>query len=238
MAQLEGPAQSIPAVCDFHTHTTLSDGVLSPIELVHRAIVAGYRALGIADHTGAGTLKRIVAEITEDCRFAWEYWGFVVVPAVELTHVPARSISSLAPRARELGAALVIVHGETIVEPVEPGTNLAAATCSDVDILAHPGLLDEASAEAAAERGVFLEISARPGHDLGNGLVAKRAAAAGAKLILGSDCHGPEQLLTPSFGLAVLMGAGLDEPQARAVLEANAQELLQRCRDRLDWLTA
>ncbi len=38
---------------DFHTHTTLSDGVLLPMELIRRAIVNGYSALGISDHTSA-----------------------------------------------------------------------------------------------------------------------------------------------------------------------------------------
>ncbi|HLE81453.1 MAG TPA: PHP domain-containing protein, partial [Dehalococcoidia bacterium] len=31
---------------DFHTHTFLSDGVLSPIELIRRAHVKGYRVIG------------------------------------------------------------------------------------------------------------------------------------------------------------------------------------------------
>ena len=35
---------------DFHTHTFLSDGVLSPIELIRRALVRGYKAMAITDH--------------------------------------------------------------------------------------------------------------------------------------------------------------------------------------------
>ena len=43
---------------------------------------------------------------------------------------------------RGLGARIIVVHGETIVEPVRPGTNRKALE-SDVDILAHPGLITE-----------------------------------------------------------------------------------------------
>ncbi|HCH10256.1 MAG TPA: PHP domain-containing protein, partial [Dehalococcoidia bacterium] len=32
---------------DFHTHTFLSDGALSPIELIRRAIKIGYQVMAI-----------------------------------------------------------------------------------------------------------------------------------------------------------------------------------------------
>ena len=223
-------------VRDFHTHTTLSDGVLSPIELIRRAIVVGYASVGISDHSGRGTLERIIREVVDDCRLAYEHWGFVALPGVELTHVPASSIAELAARAKELGAAYVVVHGESPVEPVEPGTNLAAARCPDVDIIAHPGLIDRATVEAAADNGVFVEISAKAGHSLGNGRVARIAAEGGAKLILGSDSHTPEQLLSADFAMLVLRCAGLDESEARRVMIENAEELLARCVKRVEWL--
>ena len=37
-------------VYDFHTHTFLSDGVLSPMELIRRAHDKGYAAIAITDH--------------------------------------------------------------------------------------------------------------------------------------------------------------------------------------------
>ena len=42
---------------DFHTHTFLSDGVLTPVELIRRAHVAGYRVIAITDHVGPGNLE-------------------------------------------------------------------------------------------------------------------------------------------------------------------------------------
>lgn len=227
------PEPRVVPVRDFHTHTTLSDGALTPVELLRRAAVNGYEAVGLADHSGAGSLERVLREAATDCELARRHWGLVALPGVELTHVPAASISELAARARAAGAVFVVVHGESPVEPVEPGTNLAAVSCPRVDLLAHPGLLDEAVATTAADNGVFLEITAKGGHSLGNGRVARLALAAGAKLLLSSDCHQPGELLTPGFARTVLLGAGLTDDEAAEVLEDNSKEFLHRCLDRL-----
>jgi putative hydrolase len=161
-------------VYDFHTHTTLSDGVLLPMELIRRCIVNGYAALGIADHSSASTMGRMIREVRRDCALAQKYWGF---SAFAGSRVDARSRRprsvSLAAEARRMGAAHVVVHGQSPVEPVEPGTNLAAVSCKDVDMLAHPGDLTEDEARLAAENGVFLELTAKDGHSLGNGRVAR-----------------------------------------------------------------
>jgi len=215
-------------VYDFHTHTFLSDGVLSPIELIRRCVVAGYGALGIADHCGAGTMERLITEVRRDADLAACYWGFQVLAGVELTHVPAASIAELARRAKELGADHVVVHGETPVEPVEPGTNLAAAQCPEVDILAHPGLLSDEAAQAAAQTGVFIEITAKEGHSLGNGHVVRTALAAGAKLVLNSDTHLPGHILMPDFARRVVLAAGLPEADLDRVLLQHPQELIER----------
>lgn len=213
---------------DFHTHTFLSDGVLSPIELIRRCIVNGYSALGIADHAGASTLERVLSEVHKEAELARRHWGFTVLAGIELTHVPAASIAELAAWARQLGADHVVVHGESPVEPVEPGTNLAAASCADVDILAHPGLLSEEAAAAAAANGVFVEITAKEGHSLGNGHVAKVATAAGAKLVLNSDSHVPGHILTEEFARKVAQCAGLAEADLEEILVTNPQALIAR----------
>jgi histidinol phosphatase-like PHP family hydrolase len=219
-------------VHDFHTHTLLSDGVLTPIELIRRAAVVGYAALGISDHSGAGGLERRIEEAAEDCRLARERWHFPAYAGVELTHVPASAIAELAVRARRAGAAYVIVHGETPVEPTEAGTNLAAASCPQVDILAHPGAITLAEAALAAENGVFLEITAKSGHCLGNGAVAAAARESGARLLLGSDTHLPEQLLTPGFAEKVLLGAGLSREELESIMRDGPAEMLERIRHR------
>lgn len=214
---------------DFHTHTFLSDGVLSPIELIRRCIVNGYSALGISDHVSASTLERVIREVRLDAELAARHWNFPVLVGVELTHVPAASIAVLAKRAKELGADYVVVHGESPVEPVEPGTNRAAASCPAVDILAHPGLLTAEEAAAAAETGVLIEITAKDGHSLGNGRVVQVCRETGARLIVNSDSHLPGQILTPEFARKVALAAGLTVAELPEVLERNPQALLQRC---------
>jgi putative hydrolase len=214
-------------VYDFHTHTSLSDGDLSPMELIRRALINHYRAIALTDHAASGSFSRIITEVSEVCALARSYWDILAFPGIELTHIPPPAIAETAKKAKELGAMIVVVHGETITEPVEKGTNLAALHSSHVDILAHPGLLSLEEAKLAATNGIFLEISARKGHCLTNGHVALVAREAGARLIIGSDTHTEQELLTDSFADAIARGAGLDDAACRQVLNDNPQELLK-----------
>lgn len=215
-------------VFDFHTHTTLSDGQLSPVELIRRAAVAGYAAIALTDHAGPGELGFIIEKVAEDCRLANAHWNITAIPGIELTHLPPEAIAEAARQAKALGAQVVVVHGESIVEPVPPGTNRAAILCSEVDILAHPGLLSLEEARQAAGSGTFLEISARAGHCLTNGQVARLARQAGARLLLNSDAHAPDDLLSSSLAQAIVRGAGLEEEELEEVLQRAPQALLQR----------
>lgn len=217
-------------VCDFHTHTYLSDGVLSPIELIRFAMVKGYGVIAVTDHVSAATMERVLKEVKADCKLAEEYWGLTAIAGVELTNIPAGSVSSLARKARELGAEIVVVHGETIAEPVEPGTNLAAVSTPEVDILAHPGLLTEEEAEFARKNGVYLELSSKKGHSLTNGHVAKIAARYGVPLLINSDTHEPADLHTKEYLWKVAAGVGLTTDEITRVIRENPQALLRRIR--------
>ena len=215
-------------VYDFHTHTSLSDGTLSPLELIRQAKAIGYKAIALTDHVGLGSLERVIREVTEDCRVAREYWDIIAIPGVELTHLPPQTIAKIAQQAKQLGAWLVLVHGETITEPVEKGTNLAAIQSPDVDILAHPGLLTLEEAKLAASNGIFIEISARKGHALTNGHTAYLAQKTGAKLILNSDAHDNKDLLTPPLVSSIAQGAGLEETALHHTLVTNPLALLRK----------
>ena len=213
---------------DFHTHTFLSDGVLAPIELIRRAIVVGYRVMAITDHIGPGNMEFILKTLIKDCEMASKRWDILALPGVEITHAPKEDIDLLAKEARALGAKVVNVHGETVVEPVEPGTNHAAVNSQHVDILAHPGLITLEDARTAARNGVFIEVSARRGHSFANGHVVKIAQEAGAQMILDSDAHAPDDLLTREFAMTVALGAGLDEDEARALLDNSPLDFLKK----------
>lgn len=215
-------------VYDFHTHTSLSDGVLSPIELIRRALVNNYHAVALTDHASPGELSRIIQETAEICALARSHWHILAIPGIELTHVPAPAIAEAARRAKELGAWIVVVHGQTIVEPVEEGTNLAALHSPDVDILAHPGLITLEEAQLAAANGIFLEISARKGHCLTNGYIAFLAQQTGVKLLLNSDAHSEEDLLTDPLATSIGRGTGLNEADCQQMLLLNPQALISR----------
>jgi len=211
---------------DLHTHTLFSDGALIPSEHVRRLEVLGYGAVGLTDHADASLLDFIIPRIVTISKQLNDVQAVKVIPGVELTHVPPVLIAPLAKKARDLGAALVVVHGETIVEPVAPGTNRAAIEAG-VDLLAHPGLISPDDATLAAKEGVFLEISGRSGHSLTNGHVARSALDAGASLILDSDAHGPGDFMTRELAEKVVEGAGLPKGSLEDLL-SNARQLLER----------
>lgn len=215
---------------DFHTHTVLSDGDLIPTELARRAEVAGYRVLGFADHVDTALVDSVVPILVQAAADLTPVMRMRVIPGAEVTHCRPEHVARVVRRARELGARIVIVHGETPSEPVIRGTNRAAIEAG-CDILAHPGVITEADARLAAERGVLLEISGRAGHCLANGHVAQVARRVGAGLVFGSDAHAPEDLRRRADAEAVLACAGLS-PDETAAAFANAERLADRAAGR------
>jgi histidinol phosphatase-like PHP family hydrolase len=219
-------AMSYPMI-DLHTHSVFSDGELIPFELCRRVEVMGYGAIAITDHADASNLETIISSLKK----AASAWNEVnsnlkLIPGVELTHVPPVLIKPLAKKARELGAKIVVVHGETIVEPVAHGTNRAALE-ADIDILAHPGLISEEEVILARERNIYLEISGRKGHCYTNGHVARLAKKVGAKLVLNSDGHAPGDYLSYELARQIALGAGLDEEDFKEMLK-NSWEIVGR----------
>ncbi len=198
---------------DLHTHTFLSDGELCPAEHIRWAEVAGYKVLGFADHVGLATIPVTLPVLIAAAKKENELGNMRVVAGVELTHVRPEHIKEGTELARSLGAEVVIVHGETISEDVKPGTNLAAIEAG-VDILAHPGLITPEEVKLAASKGVRLEITAKPGHALCNGHVAKLAQEFGAQMIFSSDSHSHSQMCTKEFALKVIKGAAISDEVA------------------------
>lgn len=213
---------------DFHTHSFHSDGVLSPIELIRRAFVNGYNAIAITDHVALGSLERIIKEISDDCALAKAHWDILAVPGVELTHIPPQAISQVAQKAKELGAWLVVVHGETTVEPVEKGTNLAAVKSPFVDILAHPGLITLEEAALAAQNGIFLELTARKGHSTTNSHVASISQKARSRLLVNSDAHRETDLLSLDLAQDIINQAGIGKQERQQILEHHPLLLIER----------
>ncbi|CCH47457.1 histidinol phosphate phosphatase domain-containing protein [Pseudodesulfovibrio piezophilus] len=212
---------------DLHTHTVFSDGELIPAELVRRAEVIGYKGLCMTDHADESTLYFTVENVLRFVKKHGHFYDINILAGVELTHVHPALIAEMVGKAREAGAQVVVMHGETPVEPVAVGTNLAAIEAG-VDILAHPGLITDEEVLLAAEKGVALEITTRGGHSYTNGHVAALARKYGAKLVVNNDAHAPRDLVGPDLRKTIAYGAGLTAEEYLQT-ERNAWEIVQRC---------
>lgn len=212
---------------DLHTHSLFSDGELLPSELVRRADILGHKAIAITDHVDASNIE-VAGKIAQAANDIRDYWDIEVIPGVEITHTPIEVIDKLANKARSLGAEIVVVHGETPVEPVKPGTNMMAAQSPSVDIIGHPGLITEEEVQIAVDNDVALEISYRGGHCLGNGHVAELGLKYGANLVVDTDTHAPGDLIDYKMSEVVALGAGIPEAELENVLKKNPEKILKK----------
>jgi len=213
-------------VIDLHTHSIFSDGELVPAELAQRAWAAGYKTIAITDHADYSNLDFIIPRIAKVCSQITAKGDISVISGIELTHVHPQDIAALAGEARKLGAKIVVVHGETIIEPVPAGTNLAAIKAG-VDILAHPGLITEEEAKLAAEKNVYLEITTRRGHSLTNGHVAGLAKKCKAQLVLNNDAHTVSDFVGEAMAMKIAHGAGLTDTEISVMLD-NSRRIVKR----------
>jgi len=214
---------------DLHTHTIFSDGELIPSELVWRARAANYDTIALTDHLDQSNIDFVIPRIAKISTILTRSTSLTVVPGAELTYVAPEDIYRVVRRARRLGARIVIVHGETVAEPAVPERTNHAALLSNIDILAHPGELSEEDARLAKERGIYIEVTTRSQHAVTNGTVIQRARAAGALMVMNTDTHGPEDLLTIEKAFQILKDAGVQEADIKETfdqMQHNARELI------------
>ena len=208
---------------DLHTHTVYSDGELIPAELVRRAMVMGHDLIAITDHVDMTNVEWVVTNMVKAIDLCEDY--IKVIPGVEITHVPPRQIDRVAKMARSFGAEWIVVHGETVTEPVMPGTNRASVENPEIDILAHPGFITLEEAQLAKDNDVILEVTGRAGHNITNGHVVNMARAAGAKMVIDSDTHQPENLMSEEEAMIVALGAGMTKEEADRALHVTPYEM-------------
>ena len=210
---------------DLHTHSILSDGEMLPIELLRRMAVLGYTTVAITDHVDASNTPSVIKAL-DLVRDSSKIFGVKLLCGVEITHVPPSQIADLAKSAKESGADIVIVHGETVVEPVAAGTNHAACSCKYVNVLAHPGLITREDAILAARNGIALEITSRGGHNRTNGHVALVARETACQIVVDSDAHAPHDLLDERAKFVVAKGAGLTDAECKQVISLNIDQFI------------
>ncbi len=203
---------------DLHTHSLLSDGVLLPSELIRRAEVKGYKAVAITDHVDFSNIDFVIPRIVKTCKILNRYWKIKAIPGVEITHVPPQSIKGLVKFARREGAKIIIGHGETISEPVLPGTNRAFIKAG-VDILAHPGKISEEDIKLAKSKKVLLEITTRKNHSKTNRRLVKLALNHKAPLVLNTDTHAPEDLIDNNKRKRFLASLGIRSDDINRIIK-------------------
>ncbi len=141
-----------PLLCELHSHTTWSDGSLTPRELCDLHGRAGFDVLAITDHTQReGNVREpefagYLAELAAEGERARRLYDLLVIPGLELTlededpalagHAVAVGLSSfvgveegLEPAlraARAQGAALIAAHPYPLAEARRASRNTAA----------------------------------------------------------------------------------------------------------------
>lgn len=214
---------------DLHTHSLLSDGALLPSEACRYASVMGFAALAITDHVDYSNLESVIRKLLNFEKKHAVHLDIKFIPGVEITHADPKIIPELAIDARSAGARIIVCHGETPSEPVTPGTNHVAVLKKGlIDILAHPGLISEEDVILAKENGIYLEISAKPVHMETNKHVASLASKIGAKLLVNTDAHRPEDYITQEQAFKVAKESGLNDEEALKAIKNNPVELLAR----------
>ncbi len=197
---------------NLHCHSLLSDGALLPSEVAVRYLDKGYKVIAITDHADYSNIKAVVKAISEFCKH-WPCDSKIkILPGIELTHLPLDQFKPLAKYARAGGIKIIVAHGETLVEPMLKGTNRAALE-ADIDILAHPGLINDKDTLFAKEKGIFLEITSRKGHAEANPHIVEQAKRLGARLVLNNDSHEPKDIITCDQLIYMGLKAGLNRRQ-------------------------
>ena len=211
---------------DLHTHSIFSDGELIPAELVRRAAAIGHNAIAITDHLDMTNVEFVVRNVVKAAELTTD--EIEVIPGVEITHVPPSKMDKVIADARRYGARIIVVHGETVTEPVAKGTDMAAVMNPDVDVLGHPGFITEEEAQIAKDNGVALEITGRAGHNITNGHVVNMARKVGAMMVIDSDTHAPENLMDEAAARVVALGAGMTQKETDLAIDVTPFDIIKR----------
>ncbi len=91
---------------DLHMHTVFSDGELIPSELVRRAQVAGYKAVGITDHADLSNFEHIIANVGRFAREHGHFFDVTVLTGLEITHVPPSLIPDMTAKPARPGRSM------------------------------------------------------------------------------------------------------------------------------------
>jgi predicted metal-dependent phosphoesterase TrpH len=187
---------STTAGIDLHSHTTASDGSLTPTELVQKAAGLGLVALAVTDHDTVGGLA--------EARLAASEAGLDLVPGVELSVEDEGGRFHLLgylfePDNEELQETLQTIRESRARRNAQMGEKMAA--------LGLPVTMDDVRAEA----GEDADVIARPHFAqalMKKGVVGSVKEAFDRYLATDKPLYLPKQVLTPADAIALLHRAG------------------------------
>lgn len=180
---------------DLHSHTTASDGTLSPRELVRAAVRRGVRVLAITDHDSTDGLAEALDE-------AARHPPLTIVPGLEINcDVPGAEIHVLG-YAVEYGAAwfqdfLRAQRAERVAR-----VHRLAARLGELGMPIDPAEVFAVAKEGAPGRPHVAQVMVQRGY------VASVREAFDRWLHANGPAHVPRHRLTPAEAIAVIRRAG------------------------------
>ena len=232
------PPKASPLLCEFHAHTTWSDGALTVRELCDLYGRRGFDVLAVTDHApreeggvAAGNYDAYLADVRTEALRARELYDLLVIPGLELTYDDPDPIQAAHAVAIGLRSYVDVSAG------LEPA--LASARAQGAALVAAHPYSAESLATATRATGAF---SARPElralvdrFELFNRhTLFGWVAAAGLPMIASGDFHRLEHLA----GWKTLLPCPRSEPAVISYLRSARPAYLVRLDDGAEQLAA
>jgi DNA polymerase (family 10) len=194
---------------DLHVHSDWSDGIASLEDLALGGKKAGYRYLLVSDHSKSLHIahglseERLRRQIAEIDRINARLRGFRLLKGSEVDILSDGSLDASDDVLSLLDIVIVAVHSTFKMSRTAMTARIVTALRNPyTHILAHPTgrLIAERDAyqidmdaviAAAASTGTSIEINAHPSRLDLDSSTARRAAAAGVAISIGTDSHNP-----------------------------------------------
>jgi DNA polymerase (family 10) len=192
---------------DLHTHTTWSDGHDTTARMVQAAVRLGYEYVAITDHSPRAGASRTLSvedvprQRAEIAALRAVHPGIDILHGIEVDILPSGDLDLEDDLLAGFDIVLASLHADAGQDRAElTARYLRAVHHSLVNVITHPANRSPARSPgfdidfdalfaAAAATGTAVEIDGAPAHLDLDGTLARRAAAAGATLVIDSDCH-------------------------------------------------
>lgn len=204
---------------DLHSHTTATDGHASLEDMATAARELGYAYLAVTDHTRSTRVangldpKRLRRQLERIDKLNEEFDGFRLLKSAETDILEDGSLDLPDEVLDELDFVLGTIHSHfDLAQDKQTRRVLKAFDNPRLSGLAHPTARQigerepvrydfEAICEAAAERGIFLEINGQPARLDLDDRHCRMAKEMGVMLAISSDAHGTADFDKIRFGI-------------------------------------